>query len=201
MGIGVFSYSFAIGTINSILGTIDKKKLKLTDKLDILEEFKRQYKLNHDIYIRLKKSFKYDYINDESEKIAFLNELPPSLKLEFAVIVHQTMIKKIPFFQMRDPEFIASITKFLRPVKYYKNEFLYREGDPIENVFFIVNGSVSLVLPEYENAPYVKIQDGYFFGEADIMDGNGLRKFTVMASEDSEMLAISKDVRIPLILE
>jgi voltage-gated potassium channel len=171
MCIGVCSYSFAVGSLSSVLSSLDSKQAKLKQKLNTLEELRRQYRLNHEIYIKLKKSLKYDHSKDKSDKFSFLNELPQSLKLELAVIMHQNIIKKIPFFQSRDPHFIAFICPLLRPMKVFEDQYIYVAGDQIEEskihlnyilflVYFLVSGSASLVLPQHNDLPFITIEPG-----------------------------------------
>jgi hypothetical protein len=132
MCIGVCSYSFAIGSLSSVLSSLDSKQAKFKQKLNTLEEFKRDYNLNFEIYHKLKKALKYDHNRNEADKFAFVNELPQRLKLELAVLMHQNIIKKIPFFQERPPHFIAAITPFLKPTKMFKGQYIYKKNDPID---------------------------------------------------------------------
>jgi voltage-gated potassium channel len=132
MCIGVCAYSFAVGSLSSVLSSLDSKQAKLKQKLHTLEELRRDYRLNYEIYIKLRKALKYDHSRDESEKFEFINELPQSVKLELAVIMHQNIIKKIPFFQNRPPHFIAAITPLLKPVKIFKDQYIYTENEPID---------------------------------------------------------------------
>jgi len=61
MFIGVISFSFAIGSLSSIVQTIDSRESKLKDKLMTLNKIKRQYGLEPEIYRRLKMALKYDH--------------------------------------------------------------------------------------------------------------------------------------------
>ena len=109
MVLGVCSYSFAIGSLSSVLSSLDSSQAKYKQKLGILEEMRREYKLNFDIYTKLKKTLKYDHARDDSAKHSFVNELPQALKIDLAVIMHQNIIQKVPFFQSKPPHFIAFI--------------------------------------------------------------------------------------------
>ena len=88
---------------------------------------------------------------------------------------------------------------FLRPIKVEKNQFIYKEGDPVDEVYFLVSGQAGYVNPEFGNSVYVIIEQGYYFGEIDFIymddDGNtdGKRKFTAMAVEDADLLVLQKN--------
>ena len=67
MMIGVFSFSFAIGSLSSVLSTLDSKQAKLKEKLNTLNEINQSYNLNYDLYRRLRHCLKYDHNKDASD--------------------------------------------------------------------------------------------------------------------------------------
>ena len=131
MFIGVCTYSFAVGSLTSVLSSLDSKEAKLKKKLNILDDLKMEYNLNTETYIKLKKVLQYDHSRDVKEKFEFINSLPQSLKIELSLIMHQETINKIPFFQNREPLFISFIGPLLRPIKIQADEYIFEEGDKI----------------------------------------------------------------------
>ena len=132
MCLGVAACSLALGSLTSLLTTLDSKQAKLKEKLEILEEMRLEYQINYVTYIKLRKAIKYDHSRNEKDKFEFLKELPQSLNIELSVIMHQDMINKIPFFQDKHPSFIAFCGPMLRPVKVQKEEYIFREGEAID---------------------------------------------------------------------
>ena len=61
MIIGVFTFSFSISQLSSMLSTIDSRNANLREKLGILNSIKRQYKINYEFYRRLRMALKYDH--------------------------------------------------------------------------------------------------------------------------------------------
>ena len=45
----------------------------------------------------------------------------------------------------------------LKPVKIEKDQYIYKEGDPIDEIYFLVTGQAGYALPELDNAVYVII--------------------------------------------
>ncbi len=131
MFIGVMSYSYAIGSLSSVLSSLDSKDAKLKQKLSTLEEFNRDYKISPDLYIRLKKAVKYDNSRDETEKFQLLKQLPHSVKIELSYLMHKNTDQKNAFFQKQDPSFMAFCLPLLKPCKILQGEYIYMEGDPI----------------------------------------------------------------------
>jgi hyperpolarization activated cyclic nucleotide-gated potassium channel 1 len=101
MMIGVFFYSFTIGTLTSVLGRIDTRATQLRDKLEVIEVFCNESNINNDLKKKIKEALDYNsYRNAFSwiEKYAIFNELPPSLKCDVAMQIHDGAIGKLPFF-------------------------------------------------------------------------------------------------------
>ena len=61
MLIGVISFSFATGTLSSILSNIDSQKAKLKQKLGLLLEIKQEYQIGNALYDDLRQALKYDH--------------------------------------------------------------------------------------------------------------------------------------------
>ena len=193
MIIGVVSYSFAIGSFSNIISNVDSREAKLKEKIHILNDIKHEYHLTTDLYMRLRKALKYDHTKNQTDKFTFLNELPPSLKIKLSYEMHNNIIATFPFFQGKPPQFIAFIGPLLRPMRVLAGEYVYMNGDPIDDVYFLINGQVGLVLPDFDDTVYVKIDKGYYFGEVDFLhDRDGRRAFTVKALTECELLSLSR---------
>jgi hypothetical protein len=129
-------YSFVIGAFSSILSSLDSKEAKLREKLESLENIRREYKIPSEISMKLKRALKYDHTRDHSSKFLVLNQLPTNLKFQLSAIMFQSTIKKIPFFQNRIAPFIAYICPLLRYIKISQDQYIYKEGDPCDGSNF-----------------------------------------------------------------
>lgn len=59
-------------------------------------------------------------------------------------------------------------------------------------MYFIKSGKVAAILPNFNDFRFLKIKEGYYFGELDLLFYNEIRKYTYMAAKDSELLVLSK---------
>jgi hypothetical protein len=68
----------------------------------------------------------------------FMDILPPNLKLELSLVIHKETINSMRFFKQRkeDLNFISWICPLLKPALFAKSEFIFQEGDKLENLFF-----------------------------------------------------------------
>lgn len=100
MSFGVLMYSFAIGSLSSIVSTLDAKTAEMNQKLQILSSIKNEFKLETDIYDKVRKVIKYDLSRNQKDKMNFLQELPNKLRIELSKIMHDNVIQKLYFFRV-----------------------------------------------------------------------------------------------------
>lgn len=169
MLIGVIAFSFATGALASIIASIDASEATLKEKMATLNELQVEYKLKTDLYNKLVKSLRYDHSKRSKDNQQFMNELPHKLKLELAVVIHKKMYENVKFFkELNDESFIAWIGSVIRPVNMQEEEYIFKEGEQIIEMFFLVKGAASYVLPRYKNKAYFTINPGDQFGHVDL---------------------------------
>ncbi len=83
--------------------------------------------------------------------------------------MHKKITKKIQFFKDKPTHFIAFVGPLLKPLRVEKGKYIYKENDPIEEIFFLIRGRAAFVNPEIDNCPYLVIEPGYYFGEIDFV--------------------------------
>lgn len=87
-------------------------------------------------------------------------------------------------------------------MKVYKDDALYGQNDPAEEIFFIIKGRVKLyynifcVNPEYD-AQYVPVNvcvEGSYFGDVEVIlnQGQDVRRTMAVAKVESQLLVITR---------
>jgi hypothetical protein len=132
MSFGVFFYSFAIGSLTSIVSTLDAKTAEMNQKMQTLYSIRQEFKLDQDIFDKVRKVIKYDLSRNQKDKLDFLQELPNKLRIELSDIIHGNMIKKLFFFRDKKPDFIAFVAPLLKPIKFSQNEYIYKLRDTMD---------------------------------------------------------------------
>lgn len=99
-----------------------------------------------------------------------MNELPHKLKLELALVMHLKMYENVPFLTRKKEEktFIAWIGTVIHPMNIQEEEMVFRELEPISEMYFIVKGDVAYVLTNYQFKRYIYIHQGKPFGHVDL---------------------------------
>jgi CRP-like cAMP-binding protein len=83
--------------------------------------------------------------------------------------MNKQIIKRITFFKNKPPYFIAFIGPLLKPLRIEAGNYVYREGDPIEEIYFLTRGKVAFVIHELGDLKYMTVEAGFYFGELDFL--------------------------------
>lgn len=65
--IGVIFFSFIIGSLSSVLSSLDSKAAKLKEKLEILNDIYVEYKIPYDLLRRLRLALKYGHSKNSND--------------------------------------------------------------------------------------------------------------------------------------
>jgi CRP-like cAMP-binding protein len=100
-----------------------------------------------------------------------------------------------PFFKNKSRQFISVIGPMLKPQKILKNDYIYSEGSPIDEIYFLSKGKAALVISDKQDIAYLQIDSGFYFGEVDLLETDknksGRRQFTAKALSDCEVYVLS----------
>ena len=140
----------------------------------------------------------YEHTMDMSEKLDFVQQLPPKLNIELSNIMYNHQLADIKFFDNKPPKFIASLAPKLKPLKVSKGEYIFMKGDSLDGIYFIKKGEAAFV----ERRPRADLifatnKAGSYFGEIDFISlnvcANPRRMFTVKAKTDMDLLFLDQE--------
>jgi CRP-like cAMP-binding protein len=195
MIMSIFVFSFVIGSLSSMLSSIDTKENVITNKLAVIDEFAKQSQLSNSFKFKLRSALRYstDKIGlSWSDKMNIFNELPRNLRYELALAMHQGSVKHLPFFADKDPVFVSTVVPFLQHIKLKAGELIYKQGEYADELYFLVKGRACYVTGK-NNFCFKSLQRGSYFGEVEVMRQIP-RRFTVKAVIDCEMLTMSRQL-------
>ena len=98
MLLGVVSFSFATGTIASIITSYDSQEAVMKEKIATLNDMQIEYDLDIQLFNKLAKTIKYDHTKKKRDTLQFIVELPHMLKLELSMAIHLKMYSHVHFF-------------------------------------------------------------------------------------------------------
>ena len=196
MLLGVCIYSYMIGALTNLISSLDSRKAKLNQKLELLRELGKEYGLSKTFLEKLASAVEYEHKNTNKDIDELVSTLPNSLKNQLLVTIYQKKIESNAFFEGRTDHFVAWIAPYLKPFRFDEQEIVYHEGDLANEMYFLVKGGVEFVLDkENEYVCYVSVSPNYYFGEIDLLfSPNKLRQHTTKTSTRTELLSLSREI-------
>lgn len=94
---GVISFSFASGSLASIIQNYDSTNAEMQERLVMLSKIYKEFKLPLELYIKIRKSMGYESKKDMNDLHDFMNELPYKLKMEVSLYVYEQRYNRIQF--------------------------------------------------------------------------------------------------------
>ena len=149
------------------------------------------YKFPLDLYQRVVSVFKWKIYRKSVILPDFLHALPPQVRIDLCSALYKKELENILFFKEKGPKFIAFLGPLMNANFHLDGELIYSKNDVANDMFFIKSGSCSLVVEEFDNFPYIRIEKGYYFGETELLFSN-TRNFTVIANEPTQLLFLNK---------
>ncbi|OMJ94420.1 hypothetical protein SteCoe_2474 [Stentor coeruleus] len=193
MSFGVAFYSYTISNLSTIMASIDSRTLNMKARISALNEFAKATKLPEDLKQRIKSHILLNYeenIFSWFDQDSLMNELPSSLRTEVSLHMHHKIVEKVYFFQDKDPGFISYMVPKLRTICLQAGDYLYKEHEYPDEVYFLTKGRVNLLA--HNGAAFKTYVQGSYFGEYEILE-NKTRTCTVQAhKEGAEFLVLSK---------
>lgn len=92
----------------------------------------------------------------------------PLIDIKKKLIFDTIIVVKVPLFEIMDEQLLDAVCDKLRPVLYTENSYAIREGDPVEEMLFVMRGKLMSATTNggrtgFFNAVYLKASD--FCGE------------------------------------
>ena len=115
----VYYFSFVIGSLTSMLETVNVKSTFLINKIAIMEDFAKDARVSKELLAEIKVALKYankKNLIHSQEKNSLLSELPLQLKYEISMAMYGKACTHIKYFQDKDKVIITGIVPYLHPV-------------------------------------------------------------------------------------
>ena len=193
MVIGIFSYSYSVSSISTLVRTFNLRKSKLGEKLDILYKLSRHNNFSEYFQKKIADALEYEYRNHDKEFDEIIKELPVHLSQQLLNLVFEQRLSLNAFFYNRPEHFRAWVTSRLKYLKIPPCEFIYKENEYATEMYFLTKGSASLMISRGEEYfPFIEFLEHYYFGEIDLLFSlNKSHLYTAYSESGCELLTLS----------
>ncbi len=166
MMMGSFLYSYVVSSLSTIFSNTTDKYNKYKEKLKVLQSISDEYNLSQNLHHKLKQNVKQEYNKNDNERYEFLEYLPSKIKSELTIIMYQATVAENRFFNNQPDDFTLYVLQLLKSHKVYKGDILISVGDIVEEMYFVLKGSLTLNLGLHNsNKEICQIRKKNYFGD------------------------------------
>lgn len=177
-GVGMFSY--VIANVSSLMSNLDVAKTAYRRRLDEINAFLYAQKIPSDLQNRVRDYYSYLWEQQRGvSSIQLLNDFPRSISQEILLFLNKEVLDRVELFRGANELFIREAVQLLRPEVFIPGEYIIRQGEYGDCMYFLTSGEVKILV---DGAEVARLGPGTFFGETALME-NIHRNATVIALE------------------
>jgi voltage-gated potassium channel len=161
---GVGMYTFVIANVSSLVSNIDVARSAYQRHMEEVNSYLRAQKVPFELQERVRDY--YSYLWEQKKSVTsrtVVEDLPSSLSLEILMHQNRSLVEKVAVFQGADEVFIREAVQLLRPRVFLPREYIVRQGDYGDCMYFLTLGELEVLVDENQVA---RLGPGSVFGEA-----------------------------------
>ncbi|KAL0284631.1 UNVERIFIED_CONTAM: Cyclic nucleotide-gated ion channel 1 [Sesamum calycinum] len=125
--------------VQSITGRLEEVRMKRQD----IEQWMSHRMLPEDLRARIRRYEQYKWQEKRGvEEETLISNFPKALRRDIKRHLCWTLLKRVPIFEKMDEQLLDAMCSCLKPILYTDKSFIYREGDPVDEMLFIMKGNI-----------------------------------------------------------
>ena len=182
----VIFFAYICGSIASWLQASEKSRLEMVHQLVTVKKYAAFRGLPPELTQDLLRFVRFEFLaqKKESNDSKFLLEIHPSLRVEAAEHIRDTILMNWTFAMLVDAAFLTGMVVHMRQSHYNSGENIITRGSIGSKMFVLLTGTVKVVGGETFS------QKGIIIGERALFEGNTQRMNTVQAVKECEFLCL-----------
>ena len=192
MLMGASLYAFIIGSIASLLGSIQAAKNSHWERIESVTEFLRQRQVPAEIDAKVRNYYEYVWEHDRGmNRNAMLNDLPGPLRLEILLHLASNILVTVPLFKNCSPILRDELLTSLESRTFTPGSNIASEGEMGRSIYFIAEGDVEIISAETQKS-WGTLGEGDYFGFMSMVLGER-RTATIRAIGFCDLLILDKE--------
>ncbi|KAL3653611.1 Cyclic nucleotide-gated ion channel 1 [Castilleja foliolosa] len=166
---GLVLFSFLIGNMQTYLQSTTLRLEEMRVKKRDAEQWMSHRLLPDSLRERIRRYEQYKWQETRGvDEENLIHNLPKDLRRDIKRHLCLALLKRVPMFEKMDDQLLDAMCDRLKPVLYTEDSYIVREGDPVDEMLFIMRGKLLTVTTNggrtgFFNADYLKAGD--FCGE------------------------------------
>ncbi|KAK3219146.1 hypothetical protein Dsin_013116 [Dipteronia sinensis] len=181
---GVVLFIFLLGNMQIYIKITRSEEMKL--KVREIEQWTTFKKLPENLQRRVKKYQQHVWRETKGVDVDnLLNNLPKDLRRNIKRELCLNLLKRVPAFKILSDQLLNAMCERLKPVLYPGEIYIVREGDPVDEMLFIMQGEL---LSTRSNSRDRNFSDAWYLKE---FCGEELSSWVIDPESSSDQLPIS----------
>ncbi|XP_044948986.1 putative cyclic nucleotide-gated ion channel 9 [Hordeum vulgare subsp. vulgare] len=166
---GLILMAMLIGNIQTYLQSLTVRLEEMRVKRRDSEQWMHHRLLPMELRDRVRRYDQYKWINTRGvDEEALVQNLPKDLRRDIKRHLCLGLVRRVPLFANMDERLLDAICERLKPALYTERTYIIREGDPVDQMLFIIRGSLESITTDGGRSGFFNrsmLQESDFCGE------------------------------------
>ncbi|KAJ6428264.1 hypothetical protein OIU84_023646 [Salix udensis] len=166
---GLILFALLIGNMQTYLQSLSVRLEEMRIKRRDSEQWMHHRLLPQDLRERVRRYDQYKWLETRGvDEENLVQSLPKDLRRDIKRHLCLNLVRRVPLFANMDERLLDAICERLRPSLYTEETYIVREGDPVDNMLFIIRGRLESVTTDGGRSGFFNrgvLKAGDFCGE------------------------------------
>ncbi|CAF2137241.1 BnaA02g07990D [Brassica napus] len=166
---GLILFALLIGNMQTYLQSLTIRLEEMRVKRRDSEQWMHHRMLPQDLRQRVRRYDQYKWLETRGVDEEYLvQNLPKDLRRDIKRHLCLALVRRVPLFESMDDKLLDAICMRLKPCLFTESTYLVREGDPVDEMLFIIRGRLESVTTDGGRSGffnYSLLKEGEFCGE------------------------------------
>ncbi|XP_071956713.1 uncharacterized protein [Antedon mediterranea] len=167
---GQVLFGSILGNIASTLANADSGRVSYEEKLDAIKNQMKDQKLPSKLRNRVISYFDYLWARHNGvDQYTLFHDAQYCLQTDIGFTINKGLLTKVEIFKSAEDSFLRALSLMLRPVLFMPNDFIVRQGDVGDEMYFIYRGTVEIMEGKNEKKVSKLLLEGDHFDDINLL--------------------------------
>ncbi|KAL3824637.1 hypothetical protein ACJIZ3_020666 [Penstemon smallii] len=166
---GLILFALLIGNMQTYLQSLTIRLEEMRVKRRDSEQWMHHRLLPSDLRERVRRYDQYKWLETRGvDEEGLVQTLPKDLRRDIKRHLCLALVKRVPLFENMDERLLDAICERLKPSLFTENTYIVREGDPVDEMIFLIRGRLDSVTTDGGRSGFFNrslLKEGGFCGE------------------------------------
>lgn len=167
--LGLILFALLIGNMQTYLQSLTIRLEEMRVKRRDSEQWMHHRLLPAELRGRVRRYDQYKWLETRGvDEENLVQSLPKDLRRDIKRHLCLALVRRVPLFENMDERLLDAICERLKPSLYTENTYIVREGDPVDEMLFIIRGRLESVTTDGGRSGFFNrslLKEGDFCGE------------------------------------